>query len=237
MKNADRTKHNPITVVPSNPYAKISSSCHTISTQSVPSKSYIRVEQKNNLNSLWADKYAPSSIQDLLGNVECVRKLRTWLNQWEITSKQTSRSLITRGPFKAALLSSTPRIGKKTSAVIIARSSGRVVFELNASDTRNQYHSREGLGDITGSKVLSITNNTTERQLCITIDEVDGMGAGDRSGIVVQLKELLDDVPWKFVTRKCLISNRRMQQKCVEMTCGRFCLYCRFWYCNPLIIE
>lgn len=87
--------------------------------------------------------------------------------------------------------------GKTTTATLVARESGRDVLELNASDARSKKALNEALGDVTGSQVLSFNNmgrdgdNTKKKSAqghppqrrCIIMDEVDGMGAGDRSGM------------------------------------------------------
>ena len=67
-------------------------------------------------NALWADRYAPSSSRDILGNGDAVTKLKRWLNAWEGTfldSKKKVGSLTNpNGPRKAALLSGPPGIGE-----------------------------------------------------------------------------------------------------------------------------
>ena len=79
--------------------------------------------------------------------------------------------------------------GKTTTATLIARQSGRDVLELNASDARSKKALTEALGDVTGSQVLSFANQTSKKKhvqpqkRVIIMDEVDGMGAGDRSGM------------------------------------------------------
>jgi DNA polymerase III delta prime subunit len=74
---------------------------------------------------------------------------------------------------------------------LVARESGRDVLELNASDARSKKALGEALGDVTGSQVLSFDKMgkkasgeaPVRRKRCIIMDEVDGMGAGDRSGM------------------------------------------------------
>jgi replication factor C subunit 1 len=87
---------------------------------------------------------------------------------------------------------------------LVARESGRDVLELNASDARSKKALNEALGDVTGSRVLSFDNvgrgggindnakkksarggshPPQQQRRCIIMDEVDGMGAGDRSGM------------------------------------------------------
>ena len=87
----------------------------------------------------------------------------------------------------------TQYIGKTTTATLVARESGRDVLELNASDARSKKALGEALGDVTGSQVLSFDNMGDKKKgskkkapvqkRCIIMDEVDGMGAGDRSGM------------------------------------------------------
>ena len=64
-------------------------------------------------------------------------------------------------------------------------------MELNASDARSKKALGSVLGDVTGSQVLSFDNMGKKKnkklapiqKRCIIMDEVDGMGAGDRSGM------------------------------------------------------
>ena len=83
-------------------------------------------------------------------------------------------------------------VGKTTTATLVAHESGRDVLELNASDARSKKALSQALGDVTGSQVLSFDNmgeskgkkKVVHKKLrCIIMDEVDGMGAGDRSGM------------------------------------------------------
>ena len=167
-----------------------------------------------------------------------MNKLSRWLSSWEKTfnnpKKQQKGSGSNsgggpNGPWRAALLSGPPGIGKPhvqnlyliivfdgntaehlfihtcveslilingtgktTTATLVARESGRDVLELNASDARSKKALGEALGDVTGSQVLSFenmgkgkkeSNVVVRRKRCIIMDEVDGMGAGDRSGM------------------------------------------------------
>lgn len=82
-------------------------------------------------------------------------------------------------------------IGKTTTATLVAQESGRDVLELNASDARSKKALTQALGDVTGSQVLSFDNmgggsskkKAAVQRRCVIMDEVDGMGAGDRSGM------------------------------------------------------
>lgn len=69
---------------------------------------------------------------------------------------------------------------------MVAKESGRDTLEFNASDVRSKKGLSEGLGDVTGSQVLNFGASTSKKKghpskkRVIIMDEVDGMGAGDR---------------------------------------------------------
>ena len=90
------------------------------------------------------------------------------------------------------MLSGPPGIGKTTTALLVAEESGRDIVELNASDVRSKKSMEQKLGDVTGSQVLNFSKSKMKRKSAnrrvIIMDEVDGMGAGDRSGITELIK-------------------------------------------------
>ena len=118
------------------------------------------------------------------------------------------------GPFKAALLSGPPGIGKTTTATLVAEEANRQVLELNASDTRSKKSLETTLGDVTGSQVLNFGKSTGKSSAnsvmkrCIIMDEVDGMGAGDRSG----MSELIKMIKNSLVPIICICNDRQSQK-------------------------
>ena len=118
------------------------------------------------------------------------------------------------GPFKAALLSGPPGIGKTTTAVLVATEANRQVLELNASDTRSKKSLETNLGDVTGSHVISFnqkgpsSSSKSVKKRCIIMDEVDGMGAGDRSG----MSELIKMIKNSMVPIICICNDRQSQK-------------------------
>mmetsp|Transcript_37987 Transcript_37987/g.64927 ORF Transcript_37987/g.64927 Transcript_37987/m.64927 type:complete len:246 (-) Transcript_37987:978-1715(-) len=117
-------------------------------------------------------------------------------------------------------------LGKTTTATLVARESGRDVLELNASDARGKKALGEALGDVTGSQVLSFDNARSKKkappmQRCIIMDEVDGMGAGDRSGMA----ELIQMIKKSKVPIIC-ICNDRSSQKVRSLT--QYCMDLRY---------
>jgi replication factor C subunit 1 len=98
-------------------------------------------------------------------------------------------------------LSGPPGIGKTTAARIVCNRLGYEVLETNASDTRNKnsinamlqtlssnqsidYFSVAGLKRKEGiSEITQAAGGQSTKKSVIIMDEVDGVGAGDRGGL------------------------------------------------------
>ena len=79
------------------------------------------------------------------------------------------------------------KIGKTTTATLVAKEDGRHIVEFNASDVRSKKALQNAIGDLTGSQGISFANmkkrsDSTKKakpyiqKRCIIMDEVDGMG-------------------------------------------------------------
>ena len=81
------------------------------------------------------------------------------------------------GPFKAAMLSGDPGLGKTTVARLLGQQFNYDVVEYNASDVRN----KSSIGMIQSSG-FGLTQDKVLQKTLILMDEVDGMSGGDRGG-------------------------------------------------------
>jgi replication factor C subunit 1 len=101
-----------------------------------------------------------------------------------------------------------------TTATLVAKESGRDLLEFNASDARSKKALQNTMGDITGSQTLNFgpSNNSNKKKSvqlrCIIMDEVDGMGAGDRSGMA----ELIQMIKKSKVPIICICNDRQSQK-------------------------
>ena len=95
-----------------------------------------------------------------------------------------------------------------TTATLVVRESGREVVEYNASDVRSKKALKDSLGDITGSQSIQFSKPRQKDgriKRCIIMDEVDGMGAGDHSG----MKELIQMIKHSRVPIICICNDRQ----------------------------
>jgi replication factor C subunit 1 len=104
------------------------------------------------------DKYAPTSLADVIGHKEQIATLTHWLSNWT-------------GGAGGVLCIGPPGIGKTTVAHLVAKSLGYAVTEYNASDTRS-------VSVLRGLFALGIRRLRKE---VIIMDEVDGLS--ERGGV------------------------------------------------------
>ena len=146
-------------------------------------------------NMLWTSKYAPSSLEDVIGNNQAVQKLLEWLQDWEsVVLKGDKKDVIPIKGYKfdptvninarAALLSGSPGIGKTTAARLIAKQFGYQTYELNASDIRSRKAILNPIKAVNNNTALAVSNSHAGDivKTLIIFDEIDGMSSGDRGG-------------------------------------------------------
>jgi len=86
----------------------------------------------------------------------------------------------------------------------VAREAGRDCVQFNASDVRSKKGLTQQTGDIFGSQTLEF-DATQRTKRVVVMDEVDGMGAGDRSG----LSELVQIIKSSRVPIICICNDRQ----------------------------
>jgi replication factor C subunit 1 len=184
----------------------------------------------NNTNQLWVEKWKPKNSSELVGNSSLVASLRYWLQDWDnihLRGKAPSPpGTLGKGqkgadPFKkkAVLMSGPPGIGKTSSALILCKELGFTPIEVNASDTRGKADSAavKGVGGKLANSLKELSTNVSvtkdpktgaARNLCLIMDEVDGMSAGDRGGVA----DLIQTIHKSKIPIICICNDRYSQK-------------------------
>lgn len=168
------------------------------------------IDENGFSHEMWTDLYRPLDVDDLVGNEGVVDQLYEWLKDWDDVvirgnKKETAFRFGAKWQdqinpnAKAALLSGPPGIGKTSAARIVCRQLGYEVLETNASETRNKNSIQNVIGELSSNQSLDYfsvagvkkqadsTNPAHQggetKKSVIIMDEVDGVGAGDRGGL------------------------------------------------------
>jgi len=127
----------------------------------------------------WTEKYRPKEIKQIVGQIEQIDKLKSFLLNFP--SKK-----------KAIILNGPPGIGKTTLVHAISNETNSEIFELNASDLRNKSSMNLKLKPVLEQKPLF------EKNKIILVDEVDGISGTDRGG-VSELISLIENSKYPII--------------------------------------
>ncbi|KAK9841303.1 hypothetical protein WJX74_003531 [Apatococcus lobatus] len=156
------------------------------------------MQQQEDGQELWVDKYRPEGFMELLSNEQVNRDVLDWVKAWDATvfgqksakpvprvkgqQLQKSDTEMTLDQ-KLLLLSGPPGLGKTTLAHTIAKHCGYRAYEVNASDDRTGRTLQNKISDAVD------TQSALGRRLpnLVIIDEVDGVAGGSEGKSAVSI--------------------------------------------------
>ncbi|MBA7650080.1 Holliday junction ATP-dependent DNA helicase RuvB [subsurface metagenome] len=137
----------------------------------------------------WTEKYRPNYFAEVKGQDLTIDKLKNFIK----TFGRGKKAIILYGP------SGT---GKTTLTHVAAKETNSEIFELNASDLRNKNKLREILKPAIEQKSLIKKNKI------ILVDEVDGISAVDRGGLI-ELLSLIGFTSYPVIITANDVWNRK----------------------------
>lgn len=185
-----------------------------ISTTQPPQPLPVAIPPRTHSKILWADKYSPKNLRELVGNEKAVEKLTNWLKNYEsvlsgekkpIQGKNGKLDPQYNTQAKAVLLSGPPGIGKTTAARLISKGFSYQPIELNASDARSRKALLEPMQAINDNKAMSGRRLGHLAKSLIIFDEVDGMSSGDKGGT----SAMIDIIKKARVPIICICNDRQ----------------------------
>jgi len=138
----------------------------------------------------WTEIYRPKKFSEVKGQDEAISKIKFFVENF----KKGKKALVLHGP---------PGTGKTTLAHVISNEINSEIFELNASDLRNK------------AKLLEVLKPAIEQQSLIKkgkiilVDEVDGISAADRGGLL-ELISLIESTTYPTIITANDIWSKKM---------------------------
>ena len=176
------------------------------------------------MSELWADKYQPQELGELVGQPQAVKEIFGWAENWR------------KGrPSKSALLLYGPAgTGKTAAAQALARQMGWDLVEMNASDKRAFDVIKQVAG--TAADTGTLFSGAKGKRL-VVLDEVDNVyGVQDRGGYRA-IEEIIEnpsnpvvliandqyDIPWQIRAACLMINFRRVQHDAIVGALQKIC--------------
>jgi len=134
---------------------------------------------------LWTTKYFPKKISEVIGQENAMAELKQFIENFG------------REKRKAALLFGPVGCGKSSSVYAIANEYGYEIFEVNASDVRNEETIERIVGNAIKQKSIFF------KKKIILIDELDGISGKEDCGGILAITRLIKETNVPII----LISN------------------------------
>jgi replication factor C large subunit len=139
------------------------------------------MEQPYKKEELWAEKYRPKKLSEVLGHEEIKRKILDFVKNFTSQKK------------RAMLLSGAPGSGKTSMIYALANELHLEIIELNASNFRNKDQIQEVIGRAIAQQSLFAKSKV------ILVDELEGIAGREDRGGVQELLRLIETTTYPIM--------------------------------------
>lgn len=166
----------------------------------------------------WLQKYHPTRLSDIVGNIRVIRSLKEWIQNIQklqlsnTQEQQQTQQKTTKHVPPITFLYGSGGIGKSCIAEVLLKHFNYSIYELSAGEIRSKKRIQNIFERILNNySVVMMQSEQTQKTIGIIMDEVDGMSCGDKGG----LHELFNIVKQnKLITHPIIcISNRPYEKK------------------------
>lgn len=123
---------------------------------------------------MFIEKYVPASLQEVIGNSECIAEVRMWAQAWQQGKNQ-----------KPLLLAGAPGVGKTATAYACAKEFGWTLVEFNASDVRDKESMEKSIAG------AAYNSGFDGKRRLVLVDEIDAIHGRDDKGGLSALLEIM----------------------------------------------
>ena len=124
-------------------------------------------------SDLWAEKYRPTNLNEMIGNQMKIKTIDDWIKKFKDSKSK-----------KILLISGPPGVGKTTLAHIILKKYTYHPIEFNSSDIRGSKNIKETIGRILDYRSVLDMFHHGKLPNAIIMDEIDTLcSGGDKGGM------------------------------------------------------
>lgn len=145
------------------------------------------------MNMLLTDKYAPTSIDEVIGNDEQRERINRWMLNWLAGSRR--RPLLIYGP---------PGVGKTSTAYALKKQHDLELVEMNASELRNRARVERVIKSATLAETLS------GKKKIILMDDIDIFAGRKDSGGPGAVASILKETNYPVILTATDAWNRKI---------------------------
>jgi replication factor C subunit 1 len=130
------------------------------------------------MNTLWIDKYTPKTLDDIVGHVDNIRKIKLWLENFYNKNCKTSGSII---------ISGIHGIGKNITLKLILQEMNYNIINISSSNIKDNKSINKILVNSGIDKINTIDSIITNKKSALIIDDTENITLSTEKNMLLEL--------------------------------------------------